>query len=356
TLHLRLAEQIDDASRRCRALGAEAVYGALGGQLSGRALGALREAQRQASLAGDDRTLGRLAHYQAMIAYYQGDWQRAFERSVLAERRLVRSRSGTQWEIDNARLYTTAALQIQGRLASLSRRRERWLEQAKAQRNMFAQTILRAGPARLVRLARGEVAALRDDLREVMSLWPAGELSIPRFWELEALTDLDLYERRGEAALARFRALSTRRRAIPLVVQVTRVKLAHAHGRAAIAAAIERPSDERASLEIAVARAQLLESEGVTWAHALGTLLRAGVAAVRRRHEECHQLLAFAEHQLLDADMSLDAWAARHWLGRLQAGSAGEGLRARSSNWFAARGVRDVQALVEMRAPGASLY
>ena len=355
TLHLRLTEQLDDAGRRCRALGAEAVYGALGGRPSEAARQAMREAQKLASLAGDDRTLGALAHYQAMVAYYQGDWHQAFDHSVMAERRLVRSRSGTQWEIDNARLYTTAALQIQGRLRNLSRRRERWLEQALSQRNMFAQTILRAGPARFVRLARDEAKALRDDLREVMSFWSASELSIPRFWELEALTDLDLYERRGGAAFARFRALSTGRKSIPLLVQVTRVKLAHALGRAAIAAAIEG-ADTRELLELATARAQMLEQEDATWSHALGTMLRAGIAAVRRQHDECRQLLTFAERQLLDADMALDAWAVRHWLGRLLAGSDGQQRCERASRWFTARGVRDIQSLVEMRAPGASLY
>jgi hypothetical protein len=354
-LHLRLTASMDDTARRCRALGAEAVYGALGGQMSKPATRALVEAQRLASLSGDDRALGGLSYYQAMVAYYQAEWQVAFERSVTAERRLVRSRSGTQWEIDNARLYTTAALQIQGRIGSLSRRRERWLEQAEAQRNMFAQTILLAGPARLVRLARDEPDGLRADLKTVMPLWPTGELSIPRFWELEALTDVDLYEGRGEAALVRFRALS-RRKSIPLVVRVTRVKLLHAHGRAAIAAAITSHAAKDELLALAGTRAALLEREGVAWARALATLLRAGIAAARRRDDECRQQLDFAELQLFDAGMILDTWAVRHWRARLLAGAADEGRGTRCAEWFKTQGVRNVGALVAMRAPGASLY
>jgi hypothetical protein len=374
-LHVHLTEAIADPERRCRALATEAVFGALGGHMSEPATRALQEAQRLASLSGDDRALGSLAHYQAMIAYYQGQWQVAFERSVAAERRLVRSRSGTQWEIDNARLYTTAALQIQGRIASLSRRRERWLEQAEAQRNMFAQTILLAGPARLVRLARDEPEGLRADLRAVMPLWPVSELSIPRFWELEALTDVDLYQGRGEAALARFGTLS-KGTSIPLVVRVTRVKLLHAHGRAAIAAAIGAHGADGERLALAGSRAALLEQEGVPWAHALATMLRAGIAAARRRNDECRQLLDFAERQLVDAGMTLDTWVVRHWRARLLAGSVAgtvggtvvstaataaagaldEERGARCAKWFANQGVRDVGALVAMRAPGANLY
>jgi eukaryotic-like serine/threonine-protein kinase len=356
TLHVRLAEQAGDTARSSRALGAEAVYGSLGGRLTRGAEMAIRRAQRLASAAGDDRTLGTLGHHQGMLAYYQGNWQQAFERSVAAERRLSRSASGTQWEVDNARLYIACALQIQGRIASLSRRRERWLEQAEAQRNMFALTILKAGPARLVRLARDEPGELLLDLESVMPVWPEAELSIPRFWELEALTDVDLYMRRGQAALARFAALGkSRQKPIGLRVQVTRVKLRHAYGRAALAAALDRRAEAGKLLATASAQAELLEREGVAWAHALATMLRAGVESASARAEPCRQLLAFAERQLADAGMALDAWVVRYWQGRLQAGAAGDERCARCNEWFERQGVRDVAALVEMRAPGATL-
>jgi eukaryotic-like serine/threonine-protein kinase len=357
TLHVRLAEQAGDAARSCRALGAEAVYGALGGRVTRSASRAIRRAQRLASAAGDDRTLGTLGHHQGMLAYYQGNWQEALERSVAAERRLSRAASGSQWEVDNARLYIACALQIQGRIASLSRRRERWLEQAEAQRNMFALTILKAGPARLVRLARDEPGELRADLDSVMPLWPEAELSIPRFWELEALTDVDLYNRCGQAALARFHALGdSRQKPIGLRVQVTRVKLRHAYGRAALAAALDRPAAAGMLLATASAQSELLEREGVAWAHALATMLRAGVESAWARAEPCRELLAFAERQLADAGMALDTWVVRYWQGRLQAGVAGGERCARCKDWFERQGVRNVPALVEMRAPGATRY
>jgi len=346
---LRLALDNGEPARLCRALAMEATYRALGGKVDATTGRLLRRAGELASEISDPQVLAVVRLHEGMVVYYQGRWQTAFEHCSVAADALERSGVGAHWELANAMLYVLLSLLTRGDLNELRRRLQRELAQAEARRDMFALTILRAGALHLVRLGDDEPGQIEQDLNSVMGMWAKQQFSVPRFWELLALTNRDLYLGEFERAFQRFEPWpGLLARSLPMRVQVTRVKVHHARARAALALAVRGQPERLAIVEQEIA---VLESEGVAWASGLARSLRGGVAFARADREGCLRALRQAERELGQAELWLDAWSVARLRAELEPPSEGQDLRAACAEWFSRHGVRNPDALARVHAP-----
>jgi hypothetical protein len=350
-LHLRMALAAKEPSRVCRALAAEAIYVSLGGKERGRA-SRLLESAREWGARADERAKGVATYSEGVVAFMFGEWSRALDLCQKGEEILRGSCTGVQWELDTTMLYIISALCNTGHLQEAAVRTQRHIDEATSRADLYALTILRAGGAHVLRLARDEPHLVESDVASVMSTWPARPLSIPRYWELSALTNADLYVGAAERALARFRDWDAQiARSLPMRVQVTRIRMRHARARAllAVAAGSRRPELGRVLLD-----ADAIEGEGAGWALGLATALRAGVAATQGDGEACARLLQLGEKQLQNAGMLLESKVLAHARARRSAGANGADPPNEAEAWMAAQGIKNPSAFCEAYAPGLS--
>jgi hypothetical protein len=350
SLHLRMALQTGEPSRVCRALAAEAIYVSLGGKESSHG-DRLLTAARQWGNRADERARGVVTYSEGVVAFMFGDWARALELCQKGEDVLRRSCTGVQWELDTTMLYVLAALCNTGNLRAAEERAQRQIEEAASRADLYALTILRAGSAHLLRLARDEAQLVENDVVSVMSTWPARPFSIPRYWELSALTNADLYLGLAQRALARFQDWDTQiARSLPMRVQVTRIRMRHARARALLAVAAS--SHDEAQLTDVLLEAQTIDDEQAAWALGLASALRAGVAAARGNQPLCLDLLARAGRQLKNAGMVLDAMVLVYLQGTLVAGTKGALLRDEGRQWMSEQGIKNPASFCDAHAPG----
>ena len=280
-----------------------------------------------------------------------GDWGRALELCQKGEDVLRGSCTGVQWELDTTMLYVLAALCNTGNLRAAEERAQRQIEEASSRADLYALTILRAGSAHLLRLARDEAQQVEADVTSVMSTWPARPFSLPRYWELLALTNADLFLGLAERALARFRDWDTQiARSLPMRVQVTRIRMRHARARALLAVAAS--SRDEARLSEVLLEAQAIDDEHAGWALGLSSALRAGVAAARGDRRRCLDLLALAGQQLKNAGMTLDAKVLMYLRGTLMGGMEGATLLDEARHWMSEQGIKNPASFCDAHAPG----
>jgi hypothetical protein len=350
SLHLRMALETGEPSRVCRALAAEAIYVSLGGKES-RHGDRLLTSARQWGQRADDRARGVATYSEGVVGFMFGDWSRALDLCQKGEEILRSSCTGVQWELDTTMLYVLAALCNTGDLRGAHQCAERHLEEAASRADLYALTILRAGSAHVLRLARDEPHLVESDVASVMSTWPARPFSIPRYWELSALTNADLYLGTGERALARFRDWDTQiARSLPMRVQVTRIRMRHARARALLAVAAA--SRDSGLLNQVDAEAQAIEEEQAAWAMGLSTALRAGVAATEGADALCLQLLELGERQLRNAGMLLDAKVLTYARGAFVGGTGGALLIEEAQRWMTEQGIKNPASFRDAYAPG----
>jgi tRNA A-37 threonylcarbamoyl transferase component Bud32 len=349
-LHLQMALKAGEPSRLCRALSAQAIYAALGGKATGHCRGLISASQELAWHA-DERARGVAAYSEGVVAFMLGQWKSALELCDRGERTLRESCTGVQWELDTTMLYVLASLCNIGDFASARPRAQRHIEEAETRADLYALTILRAGSAHILRLAQDQAELVENEVASVMSGWPEAPFSIPRYWELSALTNVDLYLGDPERALARFddwnRMIA---RSLPMRVQVTRIRVRHARARATLAVACKRR--DNSLLESVEIDARALDAEKASWAQGLATALRAGAAAIRGDRPRCAALLELGERQLRNADMTLDATILASWRAQLVGGTEGARLAAESSDWMLGQGIRDPMRFGRALAPG----
>jgi hypothetical protein len=256
-----------------------------------------------------------------------------------------------QWELDTTMLYILAASCNVGDLIAAHQRTLRQTGEAESRADLYGLTILRAGSAHLLRLAHDCPDQVDSDVASVMTAWPTEPFSIPRYWELAALTNADLYRGDGQRALARFRSWdSAIAGSLPMRVQVTRIRMLHARGRAALSVASH--SSDRQLLARVLADANAIEKEGAAWARGLASALRAGVSIAEGASNACINHLEAGQRQFLEAGMLLDSAVLADWRGELLGGTEGAELRAAAQQWMAERGIKNAQALARAYAPG----
>jgi hypothetical protein len=352
---LMLALRAGEPQRLARALAMEAAHESIGGSRSRKRTARLLVlAEAAAEQAGGiyPRAVVELAR--GIVAALAGEWPTAVAGCGRAETLLRESCLGVGWDLGTAYRFSGWPLMFMGELAELARRLPVLLREAQERDDLYTVTNLTLAVGTFLRLAHDEPARARAELAGVMERWSRQGFHVQHMNRIHDEAQIDLYM--GDS-LSAWKRLSENwpavRRAHLLRVQQVRVFLTHLRGRCALALAGAGHSVVE-MLRWADSDARALSREGVPWAAALAVLLDAGVWWGQGDGERAAGLFAEAAERLEAVAMRLYAAAARRRRGELVGGPAGQKLMADADAWMTGQGVRCVERMTALLAPGFS--
>jgi len=207
--------------------------------------------------------------------------------------------------------------------------------------DLFSAVNMRTGLANLAWLAADDPVGARRVVVEAMASWSQQGFYLQHYFELLALSQIDLYEGDGARALARIHAAWPAVRHSQLLrIEYLRSVLLHLRGSAAVAAG---------ALDEAAGAARRLDALSAQHARARALLLRAAIAE-RRGQREAALLALRSARARFDADgLRAYLFAAHHVEGRLVGDAA---QTAAADAYFAAERVRNPDSFVRMMLPG----
>ena len=355
--HLLQALSAGEPYRVARALAVEAGDSATGGGRTRRRTQRVLEAAKSlAARIGDPYPIGFALSVEGVIAFIEGRWKTARDRTQEAGALLRERCRGVAWEIDNANYYSLASLFYLGRLKELRDTLPAVLREAEDRGDLYAATNIRTRLSPLIRLAQDQPAKAREDLEQAIGSWSRQDFYLQHWYELLGQTEARLY---ADAPAGAWELLDSRwpllKASLLLHVQSVRINSLHLRARSAIAAAARRAGagELETYLRVAARDAGRIEREDMPWGNALARLLRAGVASSRRQPEVAAPLLESAERELDAADMALHAAVARRCRGKLTGGESGNSLVGDADAWMSGQGIQNPERMAAMLAPGS---
>jgi serine/threonine protein kinase len=348
---LSLALDAGEPLRMCRALAVAASHVATRGEPGrARAEALVREAERVAEEVGEPHALGLALLAAGAVHLFLGEWRTSRSKLQRAEQTFADGCRGVGWELANIRCWMCNVLILSGELAHASRRVRPLIDEARARDDRFflAQLVY---PACVTYLAEDDVPGARAtvDLGIARSggVWNTGH-----WGAFISACSVDRYEGAGPRAFERVLADAPSLERSPLTHSaMVRVFSAYEGGLSALASAAAGVERRRA-LSAAKRWADDLAKEKLRFAPALGLLVQAGIAAVKKDRRRAERALGEAIPQLDEADLGYLAACARHRRGEIVGGSAGRELIERASAFFAAQGVKRVDRCLAMSSPG----
>jgi hypothetical protein len=260
---------------------------------------------------------------------------------------------GAHWEINTMRLWTARSLLYLGRLEELSRRIPAALEECRGRGDLYGDTSLRSSVYPHVCLATDEPARAKEEIAYALKQWSPRGFHVQHYYASSSEVCADLYAGDAVAALDTVdRTWVASKRALLLRVQMVRIGLWDLRARAAIALAQRDPARREELLGRAARDARRVAAEDMPWSNPLAMLLRAGIHAVRREREAAAVELQAAVSGLDQAELALNAAAARRRLGELQGGDEGRARTEEANAWMLGQGVKDPARMTALYAPG----
>ncbi|HEX8796806.1 MAG TPA: protein kinase [Polyangiaceae bacterium] len=352
---LLLALEAGEPVRLGRALAVAAGNVAARGESARRRADALVRAAQQVADQVDDphgRALALLAG--GFVHFFLGEWRGARAKLEEAETILRTRCRAVAWELANTQAWTCNVLILSGELREASRRVPAIVEEARSRDDSFALMHL-TYPACCAHIVADDVhAAWR--VTELAATHAGGDGAFTSFhWgAFISGCSVERYRGDGRAAWERVKRTSPALDGSSLSrIALVRTFSAYERGLSAIAAAAAG-HDRTVALDAADDWARRLSRESVSFAPAMGQLLRAGLFAARGDRKRADSALELAIPALDAADLGYLAACARHRRGELLAGSAGAELVARSRAFFAAQGIVNPERCLQMSAPGFS--
>ncbi len=171
----------------------------------------------------------------------------------------------------------------------------------------------------------------------------------------DSLTNLNLY--RGDIASAWVRmgrVWPEYRRSRLFRIQMIRISLLELRARTALAMA-EKDAEPAAYIQQAAQDAEALDAEGLPWALAHASYIRAGIAACVPDAARAIKDVKLAAQQYDDAEMPLRAQILRYRLGELEEGAESRELRENAELWINGQGIVSPVRWAGMYAPGFAL-
>jgi tetratricopeptide (TPR) repeat protein len=351
--NLLLALRTGEPYRLARAMAAEVGYlGRGGGRTWRRARGLMDRARALAEESGEPQAVGFVFAVSGVALYLNGRYREALDALDRAAEILRERCTGVTWELDMVQMFSANCLAQLGALRRLSREAPRALRDAFDRGDTFASVNLRVGYANLPWLVDDDPDEARAQVHAAMEAWSKQGFHLEHYFELFALTNIDLFEGRAREAYTRVaeRWSTLRRSLLPATVQSIGILAWHFRARCALAVA--EATGEAALLKVAARDAHAIERERMAWANPLAALLRAGIAATRDDRERAVPLLRAAIAGFDAADMALYAAASRRSLGTLLGGDEGRALVEQAETWMKSETVKNPAKMTAMLAPG----
>ena len=353
-LSLLLALQVQDLPRVGRGLAGEAAWCVGRGQAgAARARRLLAEAESIADKLGDPYARGVTLLMDGVIGHLIGEFGRSRERLEAAEKVLTQQCAGAVWELDTARQFLMEDLYYLGDLVSFQRLIATGLRQATDRGSLYAATNFRTGLANFVWLMRDDPARSRSETDEGIQRWSRRGFHVQHWYNLIAMAQTELYLRHGPAAydLIRDRWPELRRSGV-FHIQHTRIAALHLRARAALAAAQQSNSRERARyLKAARELIATLRRQPDAWAGSLALLAGSGLAALEGDAGATKAILVAAVRALQQNNLWLLAHAARI-AGRTYLADGPADLAPDDARtWMTERGIVNPTAISRVLAP-----
>jgi hypothetical protein len=341
---LVLALRAGEPAHVARALMMEAVFeGTDGVGRVPRARKLIAQGSEIADRTQDPYLLGYALVAGGVVEFFANRFAEAASKIEAGEHLFMDRTTGTAWEIDHARIFLLHCYLQMGRFVELGTCLESYLSEAMRRGDRFAATTM-ARSFNFMWLLRDDPARARRELDECdWSAPETGFMHLQHWFEIRALTELDLYEQRD--ATARGPALAAVSRSLLMRPQPVRIDFTWLCGRVALSG----PNPDRAA---AARAARRLAGEGIVSASVWALLLRAGLAAGSGKVESAVDLLKKTLELSLSGDMAMCAALARRRLGELLGGDEGRALVAQADGWLASQGIVRPERVSRLFAPG----
>ena len=348
--HLLLALEAGEPQRIARGLAMEVFFGAIEG---GDVESVLERAQE---LAG--RVPGRYAASltemaAGMNACAEGRWRQADKLLSRAEDHLRESRGGVVWELDTVQHFQILARLHLGQWRDLFEEAPRQLERASEQGDLYLEIHWLHWVESLRLMAADRDDEARDLLLRSIGRWSYDGFHFQHLGHLHAESQLALYQGRFQEAHDqvedRWRSLT---RSLIQRIDLVLILSYDLRGRVALAlAVVSEGGGRRRLLELAEGCAKRLERASSSWPLGLASLLRAGVASVRRDAERTREHLEVAISAFDAGSMTVHGLVAR--LRRAQVAEADEGRIAAAGQALRDLGLVRPRRLASVLSPGA---
>jgi hypothetical protein len=352
TRNLLMALRAGEPFRIARAMAVEAGHLASAGQ-SGqrRAAWVLEQADRLARRVNRPYAVAMVELSRGTLAFFEQRWQDTVEACTRAEAHFREHCTGVAWEIGTATAFSLWSLVRLGRLAELSVRGPALLQEAQQRGDRYAATNFNTQIMTLVRLAADQPEEARRNLEQVMRGWSQKGYHVQHHNALQGLVALELYCGRPQPAWEQVRAdWSAFQRSLLSHVQDMRIEMLQLRAASALAMAAGA-ADPEPFPRVAAGDARRLRREKMPWAEGMGAQFE-GTVATLRGDSAAPALLAEAVNRLDAVQANLYAAATRRRLGRLLGGLQGAALLEEGAAWMQAQGVKDLERMTAVFAPG----
>ena len=351
SLNLILSLKAGETFRARRALLLEACHIAASGGASARAE-ALVEAARGGQELEDPYLRGWECFARGYIAYFQGQWRKAFEGAEQADA-MFSGCANVVWERDTVHALSHWSQVYLGSLKTLGQMLPARLHEAELQGNLYAVWALPASISVLHWIGRDDVAGGRTAVAPISERWSLRGYQIQHWNEMASNALLDLYA--GDVREARRRVEEgwvPMSKSLLTKVQIVRFEVHELQARTALAAAkLEKGSERERYLAIAEHHTAKLAREGMGFTDAIAALRRAGIRSARGDTEGAERELRTAVAACDAAELGLHAAAARVRLGELIRGEEGTKLRDTGFAALRAEEIKNADRLIALYAP-----
>jgi len=282
-----------------------------------------------------------------LIGHY-GEAHAPLER---AETMFAEHTIGSIWERNSLRMFRLWAARQAGAVRAGRELYEETVRDAERRGDRFVEASTRRSMNQ-VWLAADDPARARAEMASVAWLPPEGRFHLQHWAELEANTELGLYEGKAASERISFEAqVAAFRKSLLPRIQMLRVRHTYLHGSLLVAEAATAVEPEPLRRE-AAGIARKLDREGLEFARVYAHILRAAIAAQRGVDEAAVAELRGALALCAVTSQGLHAAGCRLRLAALVGGDEGAALRAEALAWMRNEQVVNPARMIEVVTPG----
>jgi eukaryotic-like serine/threonine-protein kinase len=337
--HLLLSLRSGEPSRITRAMAWEATHvSMLGTGYKDRVSRLLTEASALAGEPGDAYARGLIKLSGCVAAFFLADPPRCRELGDEAAAIFRDHCAGAAWELDQCNAFAYWACYYLGDLPELARRQAVLLGVARDRGARLAESQLTAFGGPFVWLANDDPAAAWEAVARVSPYWEHVEYQVYHYTLLTARTQILLYEGRAFEAVSEMnREWASVDRALLLHVELVKIYMLFLRARCVLA---------NGAIDQAAHDCKALQRIRAPFAAACAKQIEAALAWKAGRQEAARDLLDSCAGLFKETGFHFFAHSAAWRREQLFGGGIGE------SEWMAAQGIRNPEAMARVNAPG----
>ncbi len=287
------------------------------------------------------------------VALLQGKWQQSYKLHLQSEEIFRTQCTGVTWELNTLHIYSLRCLFYLGKFNELFSRLPVLLKEAKEQNNLYAESLLRLRSSHFFSLVMDNSTEAAYELEQSINKWSQQGFHYQHFLYFYGQIETYLYNSDGQKAWheTKTNLWPKLKKSFFLRTQLIFIESIYLQARAALAAAItlDKPSK---LLSIVRKNIEKMKKEKILWGNALAQLVEAGLATVLGNKKKAISLLASAEIEFATADMAFYEMVTKYRRGQLIGEQEGELLVDTAKFSIISQGVKNIECLLNMFAPG----